>query len=327
MVSYSGSRPVAFIVTPGTREANNGNWRTARRWAGYLAGIAKPIVQSEWRGEPADIVIALHAKRSAASIARLRDDAPGVPLVVVLSGTDLYRDLPRSPEAARSLALADRIVALQADALAHLPPEHRGKCEVIHQSSPPLSPARKRAGRLDCVAVGHLREEKDPLTLWRALGLLDPRLPLRLRHIGAPLDPELGRHARALAASDPRFRWSGALPHGLARCAIRDAHLLVHPSLIEGGANVIVEAVTAGTPVVASRVSGNVGMLGPDYPGYFEAGDAHGLAGMLGRLAADPEALRGLRRACEARRPLFTPARERGALRRLVSGLLGARGR
>lgn len=326
-MNNSRSRPVAFIVTPGTREANNGNWRTARRWAGLLAGIAKPIVQSEWRGEPADIAIALHAKRSAASIARLRDEAPGVPLVLVLSGTDLYRDLPRSPEAARSLALADRIVALQADALGHVPAEHLGKCEVIHQSSPALSPARKRSGRLDCVAVGHLREEKDPRTLWRALGLLDPRLPIRLRHIGAPLDPALGRQAQALAARDPRFRWSGALPHGLARCAIREAHVLVHPSIMEGGANVIVEAITAGTPVVASRVSGNIGMLGRDYPGYFEAGDAHGLASLLARLAADPGALRGLRRACESRRPLFLPARERAALRRLVLGLLGARRR
>lgn len=326
-MSYSRSRPVAFIVTPGTRAANNGNWRTARRWAGFLAGIARPIVQSEWRGEPADIAIALHAKRSATSIARLRDERPGVPLVLVLSGTDLYRDLPASPEAAHSLALADRIVALQADALAHVPPEHRGKCEVIHQSSTRLAAARKRRGRLDCVAVGHLREEKDPRTLWRALGLLDPRLPIRLRHVGAPLDPELGRQAQALAARDPRFRWSGALPHGLARCAIRDAHLLVHPSVMEGGANVIVEAITAGTPVVASRVSGNVGMLGPGYPGYFEAGDASGLAGLLASLVADPAALGALRRACEARKSLFTPARERGALRRLVLGLLGNRRR
>jgi len=99
---------VAFIVTPGTRAANNGNWRTARRWAGFLAGVAKPIVQSEWNGEPADVVIALHARRSAASIARLKSSRPGIPLVLVLSGTDLYRDLPASADARRSLVLADR---------------------------------------------------------------------------------------------------------------------------------------------------------------------------------------------------------------------------
>ncbi|MGE0357572.1 MAG: selenoneine biosynthesis selenosugar synthase SenB [Burkholderiales bacterium] len=313
---------MAFIVTPGTREANNGNWRTAKRWAGFLAGVARPIVQSEWDGEPADVAIALHAKRSAASIERLKARRPATPLALVLSGTDLYRDLPKSAEARRSLELADRIVALQDDALAHVPREHLGKCEVIFQSSTPLAAARKPRGRLDIVAVGHLRGEKDPRTLWEALRLLDPRLPVRIRHIGAALDPVLGREARRLMARDPRYRWRGALPHGLARCAIRDAHLLVHPSIMEGGANVIVEAITAGTPVLASRISGNIGMLGGNYPGYFEVGDAAGLARGIERLLERPAALRELREACARRRPLFSPARERQALRRLFLSLL-----
>ena len=314
-------------MTPGTREANNGNWRTARRWAGFLAGIARPIVQTEWNGEPVDVAIALHARRSAVSIERLKALRPEVPLVLVLSGTDLYRDLPASAEARRSLELADRIVALQEDALAHVPREHRGKCLVIHQSSRRLAAARKPAGRLDCVAVGHLREEKDPRTLGRAISLLDTDLPIRVRHIGAPLDPVLGREARDLMARDARFRWSGAIPHGLARAAIRKAHVLVHPSRMEGGANVIVEAITAGTCVVASRVSGNVGMLGRSYPGYFEAGDAQGLARLLRSLAERPSRLAALKRACAARRSLFTPAREKRALRLLVQGLLRRPGR
>jgi putative glycosyltransferase (TIGR04348 family) len=321
------SAPVAFLVTPGTREANNGNWRTARRWAGFLAGIATPIVQTEWDGEPVDVAIALHARRSAASIERLKAVRPDVPLVLVLSGTDLYRDLPASAEARRSLELADRIVALQDDAIGHVPREHRGKCEVIYQSSTRLAAARKPPGRLDCVAVGHLRDEKDPKTLWNALALLDPLLPIRVRHIGAPLDPGLGKRALAIMATDPRYRWNGALPHGLARAAIRKAHVLVHPSRMEGGANVIAEAITSGTCVVASRVSGNVGMLGPSYPGYFEAGDAAGLARVLAALVERPSALGALKRACEARRPAFSPARERRTLRTLVQGLLQAPGR
>ncbi len=314
-------------MTPGTREANNGNWRTARRWADFLAGVAKPIVQSAWNGEPADVVLALHARRSADSIARLKSARPRTPLVVVLSGTDLYRDLPTSAEAARSLALADRIVALQDDALSHVPREHLSKCEVIYQSSKSIASARKAPGRLDCVAVGHLRGEKDPRTLWRAIALLDRRLPIRFRHLGAALDDQLGREARALMAQDPRYRWNGALPHGLARCAIRDAHLLVHPSVMEGGANVIVESITAGTPVVASRVSGNVGMLGGNYPGYFEVGDAAGLANLLASLLEDGRGLEALRAACEERRKLFSPARERQALIRLLRNLVeGDRG-
>lgn len=310
------------IVTPGTRAANNGNWRTARRWADFLAGVARPIVQSEWRGEPADVAIALHATRSAGSIVRLREQAPRVPLLLVLSGTDLYRDLPASAEAARSLALADRIVVLQDDALAHVPAAHRGKCEVVYQSARRLAPARKRPGRLEAVVVGHLREEKDPRTLWRSLALIDRRLPLRIRHIGAALDPELGDEARRTMTADPRYRWTGALAHGLARCAIRAAHLLVHPSRMEGGANVIVEAVTAGTPVLASRVSGNLGMLGAAYPGYFAVGDAQDLAAHLTACLEDRARLGTLRRHCAARAHLFTPARECRAVRNLVGNLL-----
>ena len=67
---------------------------------------------------------------------------------------------------------------------------------------------------------------------------------------------------------------------------------------MEGGANVIVEAVTAGTPVVASRIPGNVGMLGRDYRGYFEPGDARGLARLLVRALEEPAFLRGLRVQC-----------------------------
>ncbi len=238
--------------------------------------------------------------------------------MVVLSGTDLYRDLPSSPEARRSLELADRIVALQEDAPDHVPREFRHKCVVIHQSANPLAAVAKARGRLDCALVGHLRPEKDPATLWRALGHLDPSLPVRFRHVGEALEPELGQEARSVMARDPRYRWLGPLPHGLARGVIRRAHVLIHPSIMEGGANVIVEAVLSGTPVLASRMSGNVGMLGRSYPGYFEVGDAVGLARRLAALCVDPSALRKLSAACAGRRRLFLPATERAAVRALV---------
>src|SRR6185369_5110669 len=108
------AKPVIWLVTPGTRDANNGNWRTAARWAGMLRDRYRVIVQTQWRGERADALIALHARRSAESIAAFRDrSANGV--AVVLTGTDLYRDLAGSREAQRSLDLADRLVVLQDD--------------------------------------------------------------------------------------------------------------------------------------------------------------------------------------------------------------------
>lgn len=309
-------------MTPGTRSANNGNWRTAARWAAMLRGQCRIIVQTHWSGEPCDALIALHARRSAQSISAYRDRHPSGPLAVMLTGTDLYRDLPASREAAASLDLADRIVVLQEDAPRHLASRWRRKTEVIFQSARTLSPASKSRDMLRCVVVGHLRAEKDPETLLAAIGHIPRDVPVTFRHIGAPLDATLAALARTLQRRDPRYRYVGALGHGLTRCAIRAAHLLVHPSLMEGGANVIVEAVTAGTPVLASRVSGNVGMLGKDYPGYFECGDASGLARRLVQTWEEPSGLRALERACASRRKLFRPESEARAVRRLLRELL-----
>jgi putative glycosyltransferase (TIGR04348 family) len=267
-------------------------------------------------------MVALHAFRSAGSVARFAESCPGRPVVVVLTGTDIYGEMGRTPEAARSLDLASRIVTLQEDALAFLAPRWRRKARAIFQSAHALRAKAKPRGRLDCVAAGHLRAVKDPLTLFEALRLLPAELPIRVHHYGAALDPSLGEAARALQSRDRRYRYHGARPHGLVRNAMRAAHVLVHPSLAEGGANVIVEAVTAGTPVIASRVSGNVGMLGKRYAGYFEPGDAKALAKLLRRALDEPAFLATLRKQCSERRAFFTPAGERRAVRQLVAELI-----
>ena len=309
-------------MTPGTRTANNGNWRTAARWAEMLRATCKVIVQTEWDGKRADAMIALHALRSAASIAAFRSDRPKRGIALVLTGTDLYRDLGSSTDAARSLDLADRIVALQPEALALLSRKWRGKARVIYQSASALPKMTKPRAGLDCVAAGHLRMVKDPLTLFAAMEALPKELPIRMQHFGNALEPELGEAARALAASDKRYRYRGARAHGTVRRAIRKAHLLVHPSVMEGGANVIVEAVTAGTAVVASLIPGNIGMLGRDYRGYFEPGDAPGLARLLERALDEPAFLRRLETQCARRRKLFAPTAEAREVRRLVRELL-----
>ncbi len=280
------------------------------------------IVQTRWDGEDADAMVALHARRSAASIAGFHAAAGGARLAVVLTGTDLYRDLPESREAVASLDLAGRVVVLQDDARRFLEARWRRKCSVIVQSAALLAARPKPPGRLGCVVVGHLRQEKDPATVFAAMALLPRDLPITIRHIGSAIEPELGRTARLLARRDARYRYSGALPHGLARAAIHAAHLLIHPSVIEGGANVVVEAVTAGTPVLASRISGNVGLLGPGYPGYFDPRDASGLAARLVQALESPHYLERLRAACARRRPRFRPEAEARAVRALAAALL-----
>ncbi len=318
--------PRVRIVSPALAAANNGNWHTAARWRSFLAPIATvDVTDSLAPGDDFDLLIALHARRSAAVISAARAQRPSLPIVVVLTGTDLYRDLDVDAAAKHSLECASRIVVLQEAAWAHLDAASRAKAQVIVQSASALR-ALHTPGDAELVAVGHLRDEKDPETLMRAARLLaaDPAPPT-IAHIGAALDPRLGELARATMAQCPAYRWLGALPQGAARRTIAAACALVHTSRMEGGANVVVEALRSGVPVLASRIDGNVGLLGPGYDGYFACGDAEALAALVRRFRADATFAAHLRTQCAAREPLFHPAAERRAVRTLVADLVAAR--
>ena len=268
-------------------------------------------------------MVALHARRSAASIARFADSAPQRPLILVLTGTDLYRDIRSDASARRSLDLATHLVVLQDEGLNELTPAHRSKCRVIYQSALRLKHGTANRRTFDAVLVGHMRAEKDPLTPMRALEHLPPDSRVRLIHIGEALDEEYLQAARELQTRAwptlKRYVWLGNRRHGETRQRIRRSHVMVISSVMEGGANVVVEAVTAGTPVLASRISGNIGMLGRDYEGYFPAGDDGTLAVLLERASRDGRFLARIRAQCAKRAPLFSPGRERREVVRMLA--------
>jgi putative glycosyltransferase (TIGR04348 family) len=317
------TKPRLVLVTPALADANNGNWQTARRWAQMLANDYAVQLSQHWDSTAADVMLALHARRSAPSIAAWAAQTPRGPLVVTLTGTDLYRDVPQGDTAAlRSLALADRLIVLHERAVDDVPAAHRAKCVVCFQSTPAQPVLPKTTDGLRALMVGHLRDEKDPRTYFDAARRLSARADIRLDHIGAPLDAALGREAQALAAAQPNYRWLGALPHEDTLAHIQHAHVLVHPSRMEGGAHVVMEAVRAGTPVLASRIPGNVGMLGSDYAGCFEPGDAAGLAALLARVRDEPAMLAALRAQGDRRALLFDPAREQATLCSTLASLM-----
>ena len=322
------ARPLVLIVSPALADANNGNWQTAWRWSRLLAGHYRTRIVKAWQpGEHPEAValLALHARRSAASIVAWAQEQPGRGLAVVLTGTDLYRDIHEDESARRSLALAQRLVVLQEQGPQALPAEHRGKTRVIFQSTTARQPLQKTGRHLRAVMVGHLREEKSPQTLFEAAQLLRERHDIHIDHIGEALDPALGAQARATMAACPHYRWLGGLAHEATRRHIQRAHLLIHASRMEGGAHVLMEAICSGTPVLASRIPGNVGMLGPDYPGYFPCGDAAALAQLLQACRADmgqaSSMLSALQAKCALRAPLFAPTAERAALLALLQDL------
>jgi putative glycosyltransferase (TIGR04348 family) len=309
------------IVTPASKAQNNGNWQTAWRWSRMLARSYAVQVLGEWRGEPLDALIALHARRSAASIAAWHQAGRG-PLVVVLTGTDLYRDIAVDASAQGSLVMADRLIVLQELGARRLPAAVRARCTVCFQSCAHRKSLPKTGRHLRALMVGHLRGEKSPDTYFEAARRLQSRTDILLDHIGGPLDAALGAAAQALMRSQPAYRWLGALDHATTLRHIQRAHVLVHASKMEGGAHVVAEAVRGGTPVLASRIDGNVGMLGADYAGYFEWNDAAGLAALLQRARDEPDMLPTLARQCAQRAELFTPERERATLLRLMNELL-----
>ena len=315
-------KPRVCIVTPALADANNGNWRTALRWSRFLAGVARTEIALAWDGTPVDVLIALHARRSADSIARFRSAHPQAPIGLVMTGTDLYRDLQTDLSAQHSLECASHVVVLQDEGLNMLPAAARGKSRSIVQSASRLVRGDQAASHIGLVAVGHLRDEKDPLTLMAAARLLPADSPIRIHHIGAALDPALGAQALQTQQLCPHYRWLGGLPAVAARRWIARSRALVHMSRMEGGANVVIEALRSQVPVLASRIDGNVGLLGTDYAGYFPVGDAPALAALMQHFAADAAFAARLAAQCRAREPRFTPAAEAHAVRALLADML-----
>jgi glycosyltransferase involved in cell wall biosynthesis len=204
-----------------------------------------------------------------------------------------------------------------------LPAALRAKTRVIYQSAPKLKAAARSSRTFTAIMVGHLRDEKDPLTFMRATG--EPLAQgVRFVQIGDALDAELGNAARLRAQSTPNYRWLGGLPRTETRQRIKRAHVLVNCSHMEGGAQVILEAVQSATPVLASRVGGNVGMLGADYAGYFKAGDHAALAMLLQRCRAEPGFLANLQHQCALRALLFAPHAEKRQVLNLTLSALNA---
>jgi putative glycosyltransferase (TIGR04348 family) len=309
------------LITPARPSSRSGNATTTIRWTRILRELGHDVhVADHYDGAAADLMIALHAWRSADGIRDFRERFPDRPLIVALSGTDIYEYIDHDPAPTlHSLACADRLVALQELARRRVPARFRPKVRVIYQSAPPVRRSDSATTRgFDVAVIGHLREVKDPFRAAKAARLLPPASRIRIVHLGAAETPRWAAMAKAEMKRNPRYVWRGDRPRAEVRRLLGRARAMVLSSLSEGGANVISEAVAAGLPVLASRIDGSVGLLGRDYPGYFPVGDTAALARLLHRLETDPDFLARLQRATARRALLFRPAREKAAWQALI---------
>ena len=325
------------VITPAAKRSLSGNRATAVRWARILKSLGHSVTVAEvWpapgkrgatRVPDPDLLVAIHAWRSAASVAAFRERHPSHPLVVLMSGTDIYRFQQSHPgETTASMAAANRLVGLHDLVAEDLPPEFRSRLRVIHQSALPLRAPRKPSRRsFDVCVVGHLREEKDPFRAARAVRLAPAESKLRVVHLGKAHDAAHARDARAEMAVNPRYVWRGEVPHWQVRRSFARCHAMVISSRMEGGANVVSEAVVARVPVIASDIPGNVGLLGSDHPALFPAGDTEKLFALLHRAETEPGFLDAVRAHGDARRDRFSPERERRAWDSLLREVAGER--
>jgi putative glycosyltransferase (TIGR04348 family) len=331
-----------ILVTPAPPRSRKGNRVTALRWAALLRQLGHRVqVRQVYRGERSDLLIALHARRSFASVDAFRKSQPERPIVLALTGTDLYEEIHTDPLARQALELASRLVVLQPLAIEELPAHLRPRARVIFQSCPRPPQRNQKAtierqivaftdhrfsdidsrSSFDVCVLGHLRPVKDPFRTAEAAQLLPASSRIRVLHAGAALSPEMEQQARAEEAVNSRYYWRGDLPRWKALRLLSRSRLLVLTSLMEGGANTIAEAIAAGVPVLASCIPGSVGLLGEKYLGYFPVGNTAALAALLTRAETDSKFYRKLKAWCRRLRPLVRPARERESWRRLLREL------
>lgn len=158
-----------------------------------------------------------------------------------------------------------------------------------------------------------------------AARLLPAESRIRIEQVGRAYTSQWAELALSEMKTNKRYRWRDEVPPASVRKLLARSHAMIISSVSEGGANVISEAAVAGVPVLASRMDGNVGLLGNSYPGYFPVGDTQALARLLVRLEQEPAFAKLLAAAVSRRAPLFRLRREISAWRRLLSELTAVR--
>lgn len=312
-----------LVVTPTPPDSPNGNGVTARRWASILRELGhRADLAQEYRAGDYDLLVALHAVKSAEAVRAFHANHPAAPIVLALTGTDLYPDLSTTGVDPAVLAIASRLVVLQPHGAGQVPPPLQDRVRVIFQSMSGVPPAPPNPDRFEVALLAHLRPVKDPLLLAAAVRYLSSVSRIHVIHAGEGRDPALAGEAAAASASSGRYTWLGPLPRDQALRVLARSRLLAITSVHEGGANVVTEALALGVPVISSQIPGSTGLLGTDYPGYFRPGDPVDLARVL--LAAEEDRggfYRLLQERCAALRPLADPARERSAWAALLAEL------
>ena len=311
-----------MLITPSLPHSRAGNRATAIRWKNILLDLNHRVeIATEYEEGKYDAMIALHSWRSAKSIKRFDTKYPNKPLIVALTGTDLYKFIKTHPKPTlHSIKIADALVALHDLAHLAIPKTYRNKVSVVYQSAKAITAKKKNSNKkyFDVCVMGHLREEKDPLRAAYAVRQLPESSRIRVRQFGKAHSPKWVERAKKEMQTNPRYHWYEEVPHWRIRKEYASADLMVLSSNMEGGANVISEACVAGLPVIASNIDGSIGLLGKNYSGYYPVGNTKSLRNLLLKVESDRTLLNKLQLTCKEKAKLFTYEREKGSWEKVL---------
>jgi putative glycosyltransferase (TIGR04348 family) len=293
------------------------------RWQSFLKKLGHQVdISTRWSGKDTDVLIALHAYRSHASIVQFRKLYPNRPIVLIMTGTDLYRDMPSHREVLKSMEMADAIVILQSAALAMIPKHLQTKTHIIYQSTKSVKRKALLKKSFLISVIGHLRPEKDPFCTAKSLKYLKPESKIQVLHLGKAMSPEMKSLAKSYNKELRNYQWLDELSHSETLQQLSRSHLMVISSLMEGGAHVVTEAIAIGVPIIASDIPGNRGLLGDDYPGYYPVGDAKALALALQKAEFEASFYKSLEAHIKKRAHYVQASLEKRSIKSLTERLL-----
>jgi colanic acid/amylovoran biosynthesis glycosyltransferase len=204
-----------------------------------------------------------HFANSAATVGLLASKLLGIRWSFTMHGIS-ETDYPAGLMLGRKIEAAEFVACVswfgRAQGMRLVGQDHWSKIHVIRCGLPFDRIPKKRpteTTRQTMISVGRLSPEKGQAGLLQAFAKLRAAHPeLQLRLVGdGPDRASLETLAKELGLSDA-VTFAGRLPEGETLAEIARADLLVLPSFMEGLPIVLMEAMAAGVPIIASRVAG-----------------------------------------------------------------------
>lgn len=310
-----------LIIIPTPLDSQQGNTITAQRYKRIFEELGHSTeIANTYTDQEADVLIAIHAVKSAPSLQQWKQQT-NKPCVLVLGGTDIYKDQNTHPKTYKqSLTLADKIIVLESLAFKKVPKKYQQKTNIIPQSATAIKERKtKQTNLFQICIVGHLRETKNPFFTIEQIHETD--LPLKIIHIGKPLEEDLSPIARNWETKDKRYTWTGNISHQESLQLIEQSNILSHPTLVDSGPSALIESLSLQTPIIASNIDGNRGILGDDYEGVFDLKHPDKFLELIEKSLHNPDFYQKLEEQCKKQSKLFTKAKEKKALKNLLISL------